>query len=36
LQRRSGADYQMDELEEARRLGGFWDYQLVLVGKPVE
>jgi hypothetical protein len=36
LERRSGADHQMDEIEEARRLGGFWDYQLVLVGKPVE
>ena len=36
LERRSGADYQTDELEAARRLGGFWDYQLVLVGKPAE
>jgi len=36
LERRSGADYQMDEIEQARRLGGFWDYQLILVGKPVE
>ena len=36
LERRSGADYQMDEIEQARRLGGFWDYQLVPVGKLVE
>ena len=36
LERRSGADYHMEEIDEARRLGGFWDYQLVLVGKPIE
>jgi len=36
LERRSGADYQMDEIEQARRLGSFWDYQLKLIGAPVQ
>jgi hypothetical protein len=36
LQRRTESDYHIEEIDEARRLGSFWDYQLVLVGKPIE